>query len=307
MVKSGNKFNKEIFTGIIFLSVSLVCSLYIIVILIKYMKCVTYTQLRMLNYEYSESSIYPLGILSSYISIALLRKNKFSLIAAICCFVFIFLSIFFTAGIFFIGALILAFGLIYILIDPVSHLKVSLIILLSIVGMSPSYLWESSSRSIISRTRADLRSLSTALEAYHVDNSEYPAWTTDPEKKVSWDSSDPSPTFRRYTGKDIHTLTTPQAYLTSMFDDAYRYLKEGERTFAYWSLPHHYIIFSAGPDCRFDLTINILEDIFTLETRTDKHALKQELNDYTYDPTNGEISRGDVWRIGGRGLDNFVN
>lgn len=306
-MKTGNELKNRLIAGLIFLSVSLLCSSYIIVILFKYMMCETYTQLGILNNAYSESLVYPVGILSSYIAIALLRKNKVFFIAAFFCFVFIFYSIFLRGGNFFIGALVLAFGLLFILIDPVSLCKVYLIIVLSIVGMLPVYLWEPSSRSIISRTRADLRSMSTALEAYHVDNLQYPAWTTDPEKKVEWNSSDPSPTFRRRIGDDIHTLTTPQAYLTSMFVDGYRYLKEGERTFAYWSIPHHYIIYSAGPDCRFDLTIEILEDIFKENNRTDERGLKQALNDYTYDPTNGAMSRGEVWRIGGRGLDNFTN
>lgn len=153
----------------------------------------------------------------------------------------------------------------------------------------PNFL-EASVRSKISRARSDMRSIATAIECYYVDNNTYPAWTLEPGLSVNpaVPGAPPVPSFRRFTSQgSAFTLTTPIAYMTSLPQDSFQET-EGA-TYGYYSIRGasgaSWILFSPGPDGDFDLPWK--------QFQPGGGAL---LAPFTYDPTNGTVSDGDIWR-----------
>ncbi|MFH0794243.1 MAG: hypothetical protein V2A74_09465 [bacterium] len=153
---------------------------------------------------------------------------------------------------------------------------------------------EAGVRSKVSRARADMRSLATAMEAYYVDNNAYPAWTTDPAKSSRYQRpvEPPIPSFVRKTYQSsVMTLTTPIAYITTLMEDPFAGPKQ---TFGYYSKSVGnqlgWILFSPGPDGKFDLGWEIYDPSVPQPSL-------ELLTRYTYDPTNGMVSPGDIWRV----------
>jgi hypothetical protein len=155
---------------------------------------------------------------------------------------------------------------------------------------------EASRRSFVARVKGDQRTIGIALETYYLDHESYPAADFEPREKAYWHSDSPLPSFPRYHPGGPATLTTPVAYLTaySDFPDPIRYLKEN-RTYAYYSEGAAWILVSPGPNCIFDMTADDMKRaVQSVRTNTDTYAL---FASFTYDPSNGIYSRGDVWRI----------
>jgi prepilin-type N-terminal cleavage/methylation domain-containing protein len=133
-------------------------------------------------------------------------------------------------------------------------------------------------------------------------------------------------------GRDFHGITTPVAYLTSIPADPFA--KAGAYlTYCYRNAKitkNSYIITSAGPDADLlapngmgnnnvgnplstaagvtiparladideRMVIRFIEgDLVAPATPGDVPFLNQYLTDLTYDPTNGTISDGDLWRM----------
>jgi prepilin-type N-terminal cleavage/methylation domain-containing protein len=188
----------------------------------------------------------------------------------------------------------------------------------------PNFL-EAQVRSKVSRVKADQRSYATAIEAYYVDNNLYPSMglgnaganggvtvpgTATPNEGI-WKVY----TFRVWaTAAEVnkfHTLTTPISYIGTYFPDAFA---KGHKaaTFAYYQDTNGWIIASYGPDVDDtgnnpgDLGIydgggidtvyrsNIAQPSLTL---TCGHGTAGAGEAFTYDPTNGTISPGDVYRV----------
>ena len=78
---------------------------------------------------------------------------------------------------------------------------VAIIAILAAIGV-PNFL-EAQTRSKVSRTAADMRSIRTALEAYRVDNNYYPETDTGTETVYS-------------PGVGLIRCTTPISYITSV-------------------------------------------------------------------------------------------
>jgi hypothetical protein len=77
--------------------------------------------------------------------------------------------------------------------------------------------------------------------------------------------------------------------------DPFRRDGEGDRTFAYWAPPEGgWILLSAGPDCVFDLDFETLKGVYV---PTSYNPTLELIVGYTYDPTNGSESAGDIWRV----------
>jgi len=156
------------------------------------------------------------------------------------------------------------------------------------------------SRSLVSRIRSDLRTQATALEAYYVDHNTYPAWSAQPGENM-FSIQEPKdhalydklPTFMaRVPGRLADTLTTPFAYLSTYFDDPYG--RARGQSLCYWTNNGHgWIIWSAGPDGEYDLTMDNVAQAYNPA----KENPNEYLIDRTYDPTNGTTSRGDVYRV----------
>lgn len=173
------------------------------------------------------------------------------------------------------------------------------------------------SRSYLSRIRADLRSVSTALESYYVDNNEYPAM-----RPLSDFVGSATRELNEVGGKALFSiepgvgalygLTTPVPHLTSFFNEPLinqshgwaaqwpiapiRYALFGGRPGAFWPYPYYndrnqgWIIWASGPDRIYDIANP--SEIYDATVPQPS----ARLNDLTYDPTNGTYSRGDIWR-----------
>ena len=180
--------------------------------------------------------------------------------------------------------------------------------------------------------RSDMRSLATAIEAYCLDFNAYPLWSVDPSENANGFAAAEAPqlkqvpTFRikTKTNEALVTLTTPIAYVLTYFPDQYGPMvkappsREKRRkditywlaaiaggkiedntqpTFGYWrpmdEKASGWILWSPGPDGDYDLTIENVSDVYD----PSQTAATPKLLDLTYDPTNGAVSNGDLWRI----------
>ncbi len=208
---------------------------------------------------------------------------------------------------------------------------VAIIAILAAIAV-PNFL-EAQTRSKVSRVRSDHRSLATAIETYYIDNNTYPASTRTIDETADRDvlqgvaSGDYSSTFRIRVGTEqMSTLTTPVAYITSNFPDPFADTRG--LGFRYWTEGRGWILGSFGPDVDqiaggdlgwADTTLddgpNVpanfrsadLETVYDtrvsqpsvlLLTGSGSSGLTGNVTDaYTYDPTNGTVSPGDVWRV----------
>lgn len=155
----------------------------------------------------------------------------------------------------------------------------------------PNFL-EAQVRAKVSRTKSDMRSMATALEAYYVDYNAYPACTADPQKSALKGTARPGlPSFNmQYSPGGAGSLTTPIAYVTTYFPDVFA--PDKGDTFAYYNPKpgtNGWILISPGPDGKYDLD-------WTLYDPT-KPQPSAEILQYCYDPTNGTVSAGDVFRV----------
>lgn len=174
---------------------------------------------------------------------------------------------------------------------------VAIIAILAAIAV-PNFL-EAQTRSKVSRARADMRSLTAAIEAYAVDSNYYPlngVLNTDGSLQNPQKSAALAPAHKFLN----EAVTTPIAYMTSLPTDPFvnasalseswrplypRYFYTNFDWFTHISLPNPppviaqkkqrygtWILAGAGPDGdRLDLA-----------------------RDLSYDPTNGTISDGDL-------------
>ncbi|MGC8841903.1 MAG: type IV pilin protein [Candidatus Sumerlaeaceae bacterium] len=175
---------------------------------------------------------------------------------------------------------------------------VAIIAILAAIAV-PNFL-EAQTRSKVSRAKSDLRSIATALESYYVDNNHYPPFTV---------------FVRGLLGEQqIHLVTTPVAYISSVPQDVFQAGKPKKypgatgtcaaKNYDDWYGPYpRYFLYSTntfllngesgwtvrcmGPDLDFDL-VGCASD----------NDIAEPLNG-KYDPTNGTVSNGDVLRAGG--------
>jgi prepilin-type N-terminal cleavage/methylation domain-containing protein len=208
---------------------------------------------------------------------------------------------------------------------------VAIIAILAAIAV-PNFL-EAQVRSKVSRVKADVRSIATAVESYYVDTNDYPASDTnipDMNTNSGYGANDivgasqslrELPTFRRKAnaGDLLQTLTTPISYITSYFKDPFA--KSKGATYLY-SKPSGslapeiqrsgWIIWSFGPDTDEialppslhggDIRLfnpgmfgcAVEESFYNPSMRVPSLAM---IDLATYDPTNGSTSNGDVYRF----------
>ncbi len=202
---------------------------------------------------------------------------------------------------------------------------VAIIAILAAIAV-PNFL-EAQVRSKVSRVRSDMRSLATGLESYYIDNNQYPAMTLLYQESPDSQYYPAAPTsfartFRIRNNNQLSTLTTPVSYLTSYFPDAFAD-KRGT-TFRYYTDVNGWVLSSWGPDTdeaeggdllmhKGNIVIDPRED-GTVESIYDSRIAQPSTalitggstsaqngsgrnNAYTYDPTNGTVSRGDIFRV----------
>jgi len=169
---------------------------------------------------------------------------------------------------------------------------IELLIVVAIIGILaaiaiPNFL-QAQTRAKVSRAEAEMATLATALEMYHVDNNDYPLG--------------PSP-FSTESG-DVETwrLTTPIAFISQIPMDVF-YKPQMPSTRGDFDLfgPYlHYIYEPSSPNTQRSLT-----ELWVLLS----YGPDQDTLDYTqsnpprpifYDPTNGVVSNGDLYRVGAK-------
>jgi prepilin-type N-terminal cleavage/methylation domain-containing protein len=173
---------------------------------------------------------------------------------------------------------------------------VAIIAILAAIAV-PNFL-EAQTRSKISRTMSDMRSMATAAESYRVDNNYYPISADDVYR-----CNRPAVNgFAVYTTDEaFRCLTTPVAYISSVPKDIFNLIapptavKPGNGSYFYttrscensivWTglLIGSWGMSSIGPDRKFDYSFD--PGLPFAGART-------------YDPSNGTISDGDIVRIG---------
>jgi prepilin-type N-terminal cleavage/methylation domain-containing protein len=209
---------------------------------------------------------------------------------------------------------------------------VAIIAILAAIAV-PNFL-EAQTRSKISRVKSDMRTMATAIESYRIDENRYPKGTD-----KQWSLADPAiaASIGPEAARVLERLSTPVAYLTSgsLVDpfltkqevrptktaggggtiapiaaadvDVARFYKytaftPGEGSFvsalverpetnAKWG----YATWSPGPE---GLYVRLRGSNLLASAPFGAPAVGAIL-DWVYDPTNGTISRGNIWRLGG--------
>lgn len=159
----------------------------------------------------------------------------------------------------------------------------------------PNFL-EAKGRSSVARSMADMRSMAVAIESYYVDCSAYPAYSANVENNFFADYVGDAPelgnvpTFRLKNPPNLYILTSPISYMTSYIPDPFAPAKGA--TYGYYSTATGWIIWSPGPDKKYDINSSNVNRIYQPEGQLPS----PELIELTYDPTNGSVSPGDVYR-----------
>ncbi len=131
----------------------------------------------------------------------------------------------------------------------------------------------------VARAEADLRTLATALEMFLIDNNQYPV----PQDGNTIDKAE-----IKYGDTRVITLTSPVRYIRELPKDpfsakneTYRYNSNGKD---WW------ILASDGPDGKPSLDLKKYDST--------QNFGQEELKEYTYHPSNGVTSSGDLFRTG---------
>jgi type II secretion system protein G len=159
----------------------------------------------------------------------------------------------------------------------------------------PNFL-EAQTRAKVSRARGDMRNLATALEAYCADNAKYPI--PHPHRPA---------TATNLSGTNVpNELSTPISYISNTkaffdpFSKTYEWVSQG--------LYNRYgYITDDVPDLHSWAALESTYRLAVGKWRMDsfgpdecsapsKGALSNWPNEPSYDPTNGSISRGDIYR-----------
>lgn len=192
---------------------------------------------------------------------------------------------------------------------------VAIIAILAAIAV-PNFL-EAQTRAKVSRVKSDMRTIATGVESYYVDNNAYP---------TGWEQlvrpAEP-------TSHSLFLLTTPVAYLTNgNLQDPFHPAPRPEpmyttlqwdpmtpdgRMFSVYNVDGSYIalgakptwwlLFSVGPDKEsgFLYDLNNPEDIEYIVRNA--HVNVGPFSDLFYDPTNGTVSRGNIYRAGGSSMN----
>lgn len=211
---------------------------------------------------------------------------------------------------------------------------VAIIAILAAIAV-PNFL-EAQTRAKISRAKADHRSIATGLETYHIDNNIYPlgnwqSWAmtfgaTEPRMlptlerlttPISYMSSgasysDPFKATSQWNGAALNTSTPLEDVATEVgapadapFNKIYRYAAFSPSISIIWNSqaanapgqkPVWYLLESCGPDAHYH---RIAGGGTNWVTRPDNANRRMVMSQALYDPTNGTVSRGSIWRGGG--------
>lgn len=179
---------------------------------------------------------------------------------------------------------------------------VAIIAILAAIAV-PNFL-EAQTRSKVSRAKADMRSLATAIESYHVDHNEYPA----PANEDGEIEESPRVT-EAFENRLSYLITTPISYMTSLINEPFPAQGDPETAQFHYTTKKYFYEFDIDEGGDGSGGIQELEDyvlaIFnttmpTLEYFILSHGPDADHDDpdegvpALYDPTNGTVSSGDI-------------
>jgi prepilin-type N-terminal cleavage/methylation domain-containing protein len=175
---------------------------------------------------------------------------------------------------------------------------VAIIAILAAIAI-PNFL-AAQTRSKVSRTKADMRTVTTGLESYYVDQNSYP-WTN----------------LGTYSRLDrLKAITTPVSYITSLPIDGFNASNDItiNKIYPYWDPPYVWSLGglnttdgSGTPNTRFVLVTELYDRVYSraktwmiMSFGPDQNfeAAVAPYQAQIYDPTNGTISNGDIMRWG---------
>jgi len=183
---------------------------------------------------------------------------------------------------------------------PIELLIVVAIIAILAAIAVPNFL-EAQTRAKTSRVKSDMRTVATAVEAYKIDNNNYP--TMRAPRPVAGDTSS-----NETLGREV---TTPIAYITSLSitNDVFKRervnLPPGRELYHWRNYeflrkvtvnPSQLFLNRADGDGSYRI-VSAGPDRFIFSSATAIPAA--DFNDFgvvNYDPTNGTVSRGDIFR-----------
>lgn len=115
---------------------------------------------------------------------------------------------------------------------------VAIIAILAAIAV-PNFL-EAQTRAKVSRAKADMRSIATALEAYRIDSNQYPS-ASDAHYPAPWATGgDSTPPFHSRVGS---LITTPIAYMTSVPHDPFS-IQENFLTTVPAEISHRFVLWN---------------------------------------------------------------
>jgi general secretion pathway protein G len=169
---------------------------------------------------------------------------------------------------------------------------VAIIAILAAIAV-PNFL-EAQVRSKVSRAKADMRTIATAIESYRVDNNNYP-----PENWQSPDLVTVTGTLSIPNMIKLIRITTPLAYLTSVPGEPFAHLDDAMQKFA--PPTYHYAAYNDPlyPGAQFFRGQNPEGRYLDWLLQSNGPDKDQEPWQYPrYDPTNGTVSVGNIMRFG---------
>ena len=169
----------------------------------------------------------------------------------------------------------------------------SLIAILAAIAL-PDFI-KARTRSKVSQVKSEMRTLAAAIEAYRADNGACPipsfGHSTDGDDDSTFEVTNDAMSLLSMT--DNRGVTTPVAYIAVMPRDVFSV--KGRQWFGYVGWKDRWILTSYGPDQDCPPTWNggdIQEVNDFPETNFDPQVLSLK----AYDPTNGMVSDGDIYR-----------
>jgi type II secretion system protein G len=187
---------------------------------------------------------------------------------------------------------------------------VAIIAILAAIAV-PNFL-EAQTRSKISRVKSDMRTVNTALESYRVDSNKYPAaMEAFSPGDMSWDAYREPPFHSRIPS----ILTTPIAYLSSLPEDPFRatrgavitlgpFLEQFKARHIYFNYDYLRAVFPTnftGGDNNFTVSERLAGAFLFYSVgpdgdETNGAGVNGRANYRDYDPSNGTISEGNIFR-----------
>ena len=153
------------------------------------------------------------------------------------------------------------------------------------------------------RVKEDFKNLAIAIERYHNDNHKYPPWARG-EEGVNYFAQG-SGAYKRHTfAKGV--LTTPIKYIENYPQDPFSDTKGA--TYGYYTDGGGFIIYSWGPDTDendpkgLELEADV-EKVYNSKIPQPSFTLLTGKSSapkggaYTYDPSNGTVSQGDIYLV----------